>query len=238
MNRFIKIIAGLLAMSILPGCEQSQTNSSDSETSLTSESTSDRAVSSTETVETEKIIKLLEDYSDFYLAMTPSENEKFIDRSRNISINGTNSFGDPYTAEYYKTVGLPANTLDELNEKLDGFVTEKAKDDFLNMTNDKFFTVADNGDLYMSAESFGRGLGLGMDKLYLDSIEYPDDNTILVTVTSFGDKKNWDTDEDIKDTATAKLVRTDDGLRISECDSNMIDYFGYYDEISFDEIPQ
>ncbi len=188
--------------------------------------------------ETEKILKVLKDYSDFYLAMTPSDNEKFIDRSRNISIDGTNSFGDPYTAEYYKTVGLPANTLGELNEKLDGFVTEKAKDDFLNMTNDKFFTLSENGDLYMSNNPYGRSLGLGMDKLYLDSIEYPDDNTIIITVTSFGDKKNWDTDEDIKDTATAKLVRTDNGLRIGECDSNMIDYFGYYDEISFDKIPQ
>ncbi len=182
-------------------------------------------------VDPDQVIQLLRDYSDFYLAMTPSDNEKFIDRSRNISIDGTGPLGNAYTSEYYKTVGLPANTLDELNEKLDGFVTDKAKDDFLEMTNDKFFSVAENGDLYMTADPFGRGLGLGMGELYLDSIEYPDDDTITITVTSIGD-------DNVTDTASAKLVRTDGGLRISEYDANMIDYFGYYDEISFDKIPQ
>lgn len=188
--------------------------------------------------ETEQIIKLLEDYSDFYIAMTPSDNEKYIDRSQKISIDGIGPLNNPYTAEYYKTVGLPANTLDELNEKLDEFVTEKPKNDFLEITDDKFFTVADNGDLYMSNNPFGRGMGLGMDTLYLDSIEYPDDNTILVTVTSFGDKDNWGVDEDIIETAAAKIVRTEDGFRIDECDPSMTDNFYYYNEIVFDDIPQ
>lgn len=186
--------------------------------------------------ETEEIIKLLEDYSDFYFAMTPSKDiEKFMDKSQKISIDGIGPLNNPYTAEYYKAVGLPANTLNELNEKLDEFVTEKPKNDFLKITDDKFFTVADNGDLYMSNNPYGRGLGLGTDTLYLDSIEYPDDNTILVTVTSFGDKDNWDTDKDIENTATAKIVKTEDGLRIDEYDINIIDYFGYYNEIIYND---
>lgn len=189
--------------------------------------------------ETEEIIKLLEDYSDFFFAMAPSypDNEKFMDKSQKITIDAVNSLNEPYTAEYYKAVGLPANTLDELNEKLDGFVTEKPKSDFLKMTDDNFFTVADNGDIYISNYPFGRATVFDKDKLYLDSIEYPDDNTILVTVTSFRDKESWGTVKDIIDTSTAKIIRTDDGLRINECNIDIISYFGSFDEIIFDDIP-
>lgn len=188
--------------------------------------------------ETEEILKLLKDYSDFYFAMTPSENEKFMDKSQKISIDAVNSLNEPYTAEYYKAVGLPANTLDELTEKLDGFVTEKPKSGFLKMTDDNFFTVADNGDIYISNYPFGRATVFDKDKLYLDSIEYPDDNTILVTVTSFRDKESWGTVKDIIDTSTAKIIRTDDGLRINECNIDIISYFGSFDEIIFDDISQ
>lgn len=189
--------------------------------------------------ETEQIIKLLEDYADFYLAMTPTLNtERFMDKTQKISVNRTSVSGEPYTLEYYKTVGLPANTLDELNEKLDGLVGENLKNEFLKMTDNKFFTVAENGDLYMSPEPYGRGLGLGMDVLYLDSIEYPDENTVLITVTSFGAKENWNTDEDIINKASAKLIRTDDGFRIAECDITLPDYFGFYNELVYDAIPQ
>lgn len=189
--------------------------------------------------ETEEILKLLEDYADFYLAMTPTMNiERYIDKTQKISVERTNVSGEPYTLEYYKTVGLPANTLDELNEKLDGIVGEELKNDFLKMTDNRFFTVAENGGLYMSADPYGRSLGLGMDALYLDSIEYPDENTVLITVTSFGAKENWDADKDIISKATAKLVRTSDGLRIEACDVTIPDYFGYYNELVLGELPR
>lgn len=71
---------------------------------------------------------------------------------------------------------------------------------------------------------------LGMDKLYLNSIEYPDDDTILVTVTSFDSNNNVDT-------AFARIIRTDDGLRIGKCSPRIADYFSYYNEIIFDNIP-
>ena len=186
----------------------------------------------------EQPIRLLSDYAEFYLAMTPTMNtEQLMDKTRKISVERTNVLGKPYTFEYYKTVGLPANTFDELNEKLDGLVGEELKNDFLKMTENGFFTVAENGDLYMSPDPYGRGLGLGMDTLYLDSIEYPDENTVLITVTSFGAKENWGADKDIISKAGAKLVRTSDGLRIEACDITIPDYFGFYDELILDEIP-
>lgn len=187
----------------------------------------------------EKPIQLLSDYAEFYLAMTPTMNtERFMDKTQKISVERTNVSGEPYTLEYYKTVGLPANTLDELNEKLDELVGENLKNEFLKMTDNKFFTVAENGDLYMSTEPYGRGLGLGMDALYLDSIEYPDENTVFITVTSFGAKENWGADKDIISKSAAKLVRTSDSFRIEACDITIPDYFGFYDELIFDEIPR
>lgn len=230
MKRIKTITTVLLAAALLTGCSSSEgTGNGGSSSTESSENTS---VSE----ESEQAIELLEGYSDFFVEMTPSDNGSFTDKSQKISVEGVSRLGEPYTAEYYKTEGLPANTIDELNEKLDGFVTEKAKNVFLEMTNNGFFTVAENGDLYMSNNPYGRGLGLGMDKLYLNSVEYPDDNTILITVTSFGSKENWDTDEDIKDTASAKLVMTEDGLRIDEYDPSIIDYFYYYDEITVGNI--
>lgn len=67
------------------------------------------------------------------------------------------------------------------------------------------------------------------DKLYLNSIEYPDSNTILVTVALSDGKDNGDA-------ASARIIRTGDGLRIGECDPSIVDYFSYFKEIIFDDI--
>ena len=188
--------------------------------------------------ETEEVIKLLEDYGDFCLAMTPTyEPERYMDKSRKITVEKAGVNGEPYTRDYYKAVGLPANTLDELTAKLDGLVTVDLKKEFLQMTDTNFLTVAENGDLYMSTDPYGRGLGLGMDALYLDSIERPDENTILITVTSYGSKENWQTEADIIENASAKLIKTENGWRIDECDIQIRDFFGFYNELIIDFVP-
>lgn len=62
--------------------------------------------------------------------------------------------------------------------------------------------------------------------LYLDSLEYPDENTILLTVSS------RDVHEDgvwIK--AAATFTRTPDGLQLKACDPAILNFFAYYSEI-------
>ena len=187
---------------------------------------------------TEIALKLLEDYGHFYLDMTPTyEPERLMDKSHKITVEKLGVDGNPYTRDYYKATGLPANTLGELTTTLDGLVTENLKQDFLKMTDTNFLTVAENGDLYMSTDPYGRGLGVGMDALYLDSIEYPDNNTILITVTSYGSGELWGRTQDILDTASAKLVKTENGWRIDECDVSITDFFGFYNELIIDFVP-
>lgn len=72
-----------------------------------------------------------------------------------------------------------------------------------------------------------------MSYLEFNSFEHLDENTILMKVTSVGDKEEWGLDEDIRDETTIKFVKGSDGkLRIDECDVyNASQYFGFYREI-------
>ncbi len=61
--------------------------------------------------------------------------------------------------------------------------------------------------------------------LYLDSLEYPDGNTILLTVRVSGTEEK----------ASAKFTRTKDGLKLISNDSAIREYFGQYKEIIISE---
>lgn len=177
--------------------------------------------------ETEEIIKLLENYGNLYWGMFPLNDlpEDIVDTSQYISAKrGTRD------QTFVKVVNGAIRTEESFLNTLDDMLSEKFKKEFLDDP-ERPFEFPD-GDLYITHRGAG-GMGLGMDTLYLDSIEYPDDNTILVTVTSFGDKNNWNTDENIKITSTAEIVRTDNGLRINKCDLDTVTDFYFYREIVY-----
>lgn len=184
-----------------------------------------------EPTETEKIFKLLKDYGNLYFEMMPSGDiteNGFADKSQKLVIEENTTSGEPYNNEYCKVLRYTEKTL---NEKLDKLVTEDLKKDFLPSS----YQIKD-GYLYVPGGGFAYGMGQGMDKLYLNSIEYPDEKTILVNMTSFGDKTRWETEKDIEENFTVKLVRTDDGLRIAECGIDAVPYLYYYHEIHYQNI--
>lgn len=61
--------------------------------------------------------------------------------------------------------------------------------------------------------------------LYLDALEYPNENTILLTVRVSGTEEK----------ASAKFTRTEDGLKLISNDSAIREYFGQYKEIFISE---
>lgn len=184
-----------------------------------------------EPTETEMIFKLLKDYGDLYFEMLPFDDitkNGFADKSQKLVFEEHTTSGEPYNAEYCKVLKYTEKTL---NEKLDQLVTENLKKDFPLSS----YKIKD-GYLYVPGGGFAYGMGLGTDKLFLNSIEYPDEKTILVNMTSFGDKTKWETEKDIEEKFTVKLVRTDNGLRIAECDNNAVSYLYYYHEIYYQGI--
>ena len=214
---------------ILTGCNKS--SKSESLSGLQIAGHINNSVETTEKLE--QVFRLFKDYALFYYAMTPSTDlSGFIDKSQKISVDIIGYDGKNYKEDYFKAVNLPALTITELEENLDGFCTENLKNEFLKMTENGFFTVNENCELYISSNGFGRGIGLGMDSLYLDSIEYPDENVMIVNVISFGGKDNWNTEEDLEEEAEIKFILTENGWRIDECDINAVDFFYFYNEIT------
>lgn len=183
--------------------------------------------------ETERIFKIMKDYGDFYYDMQPgtdTELEKIADKNTKITVKGR-------TYPFLKLTNAPANTMTELGEKLDGLVTEKLKNEFIDsVKNDDYHYQIKDDDIYVTKECFAYGAPYGADRLYLNSIEYPDEKTVLVNMTSFGDKAKWETEKDIENKFSITLVRTDDGFRIEECDSIAVAYLEYYNEIFYGDI--
>lgn len=137
-----------------------------------------------------------------------------------------------YTSDstFYKVVGGPVRTEEQFNNLLNNIFTEKLKQSYTQNPERKFRFK--DGDLYIAGYGAG-GVGLGMSYLEFNSFEHLDENTILMKVTSVGDKEEWGLDEDIRDETTIKFVKGSDGkLRIDECDVyNASQYFGFYREI-------
>lgn len=90
--------------------------------------------------------------------------------------------------------------------------------------------------IYIHPDGGGRGVGLGESYLRLDSIERPDENTYVLTVTSVGDKEEWGLQEDWLETEVVKVVKTADGLRIDECSRKASEFFARYRYIRYSGI--
>jgi len=221
------LTALVAACLLLTGC-----NGTDSQITPNGSELTDNGENPEQLGEIEQILKLMKNYGDLYYSMQPSKSadlEKIADMTNKLSVDGKDY-------PYMKLTSAPANTMKQLEEKLDGLVTDDLKKSFLDsITNDDYHYQIKDGDIYVTEECFSYGMGQGMDKLYLNSVEYPDEKTILVNMTSFGDKNKWETEKDIETEFTVSIVRTDDGFRIAECGIDAIPFLYYYHEVCYGE---
>lgn len=156
--------------------------------------------------------------------------EGLVDTSQFITDSVGDDESNSYKLTFNKVIGGPVRTEKQFNDLLDDIFTEKLKQSYL-QDPERMFRFKD-GDLYTAGRGAG-GVGSGMSYLELNSFEHPDDNTVLMKVTSVGKKEDWSLDKDIRDETTIKFVKGSDGkLRIDECDIyNAAQYFGFYREI-------
>lgn len=138
---------------------------------------------------------------------------------------------------FYKVVKGEMNSEKRFNEALDKIFTEKFKSEFFEYNKDDL--IVSDGFIYLNFRMKRVGaVGTGMSYLELNSFEYPDENTILMTVTSVGDKNEWGLDADLRDTITVKFVRKDGTLRIDEINDPLKASisFGYYPYLSCENL--
>ncbi len=226
MNKIIIILCILAMLTILVSCENSSsTLESGFENSMFQNTENKDPIISEET---ERILKLLIGYADLYWGMFPLNDlpDELVNKSQFIDVDCQDGY-----QRFYKVISGDIQSETQLTEKLDVLLTEKLKKKFLEDPERPF--VFSEGGLYIRSRGAG-GTGLGMDCLFLDSIEYPDENKIIITVTSYGDKNKWELSADIRETASATLLKTADGLRIDECGSDILNYFWFYREISYE----
>lgn len=238
MKKITAIICTLSMLVALTACDRTAPESNTSEIS-SNESLSENNTpesSAAESLDAEKpslpedinqILKPVNEFADLYFELFPI-NEivgDLADKSQ--SVSEETSYG---VLTYYKVVNGDVQTEEQFNEKLDSLLTENRKKAFLEDPQKKF--MFSKGSLYVKSQGAG-GYGTGMDCLYLDSVEYSDESTVTVTVTSFGDKDNWGTSEDIADTYTVTLVKTEDGFRIDKYDHGILLDFWYYNELAY-----
>lgn len=271
MNRFIKITACLLAVSILTGCGQSGTNSSDNTTSLSSENISDStassseisshgAVSSSETTsksagsptetavskdnaskvtpstdndetlddskpememklspEMEEITDLFGEFGKFYYEYCGSDSAW----DHITSGEGADSFENENGIHFGKVVNAEIKTYGALMDKLKSMLTDKCIEDTSEDILD-WFRTNENDDLYV--RNRGAGGYLGYDYLRINSIGYPEGDTIALDMSRVGEKENWDYEEDLAEDFKITLKKTDNGLRIDEMTGDPLDF--------------
>lgn len=215
---------------------QSQPESSTGSTG--SESDGDRLNSIIENmkpkeVKIEEIIKLLGDYGDFnYEYLHPQEFEDFTDHKESFVFTQFYSNGKLSNKSYFKITEKELNTPEKFFGKLKSLVTENYLASRL-IDNINMMYSAKDGYMYIGS-TVAFGYGIGKDIFYIDSVEYPDNETILVKLSTFGEDSLGD---EVIDKSTITIKRTEDGLRIDECEGYPELDLYYFKEIIYNGEP-
>lgn len=229
MKRINIFLAILISAMLLAGCidntpaadpkDDSNTSSESSAISADFENSSEKMSSIIENmkpkeVKIEEIIKLLGDYGDFnYEYLHPQEFEDFTDHKESFVFTQFYSNGELSNKSYFKITEKELNTPEKFFGKLKSFVTENYLASRL-IDNINMMYSAKDGYMYIGS-TVAFGYGIGKDIFYIDSVEYPDNETILVKLSTFGEDSLGD---EVIDKSTITIKRTEDGLRIDKCE--------------------
>ena len=199
-----------------------------------------------EPTEFEQVLKLLADYGVLMFDSFPPNKENYdvVDKTKKIP---TKFIPGYETSDGVPTVIVPDESsinqdewtewhykpIDSWTELLNSMTTEKMRENFIYTDS---FVIMYKDEMYIEPTGGGRGVGLGMSYLRLDSVERPDENTYVLTVTSVGDKEEWGMEKDWLETEVVKVVKTADGLRIDECSRNASEFFQHYYYLRYGDI--
>lgn len=225
----------------------SSTDSTSSAAPITSDDESSQPQRQIEPTEFEQVLKLIADYGVFMFDSFPPNRDNYdvVDKTKRIPVDHIPSYetsdGVASTIvldessinekEWYNWAYKP---IDSWTELLNSMTTEKMREEYVFI--DDYYTLVHNGELYIRPTGGGRGVGLGMSYLRLDSVERPDENTYVLTVTSVGDKEEWGLQEDWLETEVVKVVKTAYGLRIDECSRKASEFFAWHQYIRYGDI--
>lgn len=178
--------------------------------------------------ETEQIFKTIKDCRYICWGMFPFDlNKDLVDLEQEITADYLGR-----EKQFFKVVNGDIKTEAQFMETLDSVFTEKRKKQFLEKP-ERPFTFKD-GDLYIGDR--GAGGGGHFNKLIINKIECPDENTVILDLTALGEKEYWGDNEDSTKDFSVTLVKTDKGIRIDECDIEDLMFFSMeivYNDISF-----
>lgn len=221
----------------------SSTDSTSSVASITSDDESSQPQRQIEPAEFEQVLKLLADYGVFMFDSFPPNRENYdvVDKTKRVPTTfvSTNKDGIVSTVvlensvnedEWYDWAYKP---IDSWTELLNSMTTQKMREKYIYTDS---FVIMYKDEMYIEPTGGGRGVGLGMSYLRLDSVERPDENTYVLTVTSVGDKEEWGLQEDWNETEVVKVVKTADGLRIDECSKKASEFFRHYYYLRYGDI--
>lgn len=184
----------------------------------------------------DKMLDVLNDFAYLDWAICQPDNpyyKEYADKSQTM-IEEEEYNGSTYEIIYYKVTGGNLQTEKQFNNALDDVLTESAKKTYLNNTDRK--NRFKDGNLYLEEDRLD-GRGMGLSYIELNSVEHPDENTVIMNMTAVGDKSDWGLDEDLRDATTVKFIKGDDGkFRIDEYERHIPYYFGLSNEIRYGDI--
>lgn len=204
---------------VLDTTENSHT-SEEITTSVTEDTAETEATSSIEkdNITEEEQIQLLlqEGHKIFFNYVLGKEMQNHVGWGKFITISKTNNLGESYDLKIYEIVDGDVLSIADMREKMKPFFTDKMIDYIFEECN--YYYHEKNGKLYVSDGVGSEGGGVGVDTVHITSMEMTDEDTVTLYMIEFGAGKNWDLDHDIINNFTITLKRTDNGLKIDECD--------------------
>ncbi len=200
-NKYVRSAAIILLAALATGCSSPEAKTED-----------------------EQILELLADYGEFHRDYLDCRAVKDnIEESDYVTVEqtrgvGAEDEGQPYDEYYYRVTGGEITTESGMHEKMSALADESYIDSALMPIFENNYQVS-GGNLYLREGAGNDGTTIGTDHVYLDSIEQPDKDTILLQLVASGcieDPPGMSFP--VKTNFTVTLKRTAEGLRISECD--------------------
>lgn len=184
----------------------------------------------------DKMLDVLNDFAYLDWAICQPDNpyyKEYADQSQTMTEEREYN-GDTYKVLYHKVTGGDLQTENQFTDALDEVLTKSAKQTYLNNTDRK--NRFRDGNLYLEEDRLD-GRGMGFSYIELNSVEHPDENSVIMNMTAVGDKSEWGLDEDLRDATTVKFIKGDDGkFRIDEYERHIPYYFGISNEIRYGDI--